>query len=209
MKAGHMNFNITIVICNPSPIKGVASELGVSAVDAELSATVAKNVAKTVRLVCVKFEQTLVTDGEASQVVGRPTEGQRKNVAVVNCLGKFKNGIEDIVRPGIHVVVDEALLDVDKLVKSAVSPLMLSIADAVEAIILTLHNEDFSAEEAGSGDADKNCSLYMKELQGFLSRVSADFLADFICKEQGQESGFYRCSSFNVLKFSPKHVLGF
>ena len=83
---------------NPSPIKGVASELGVSAVDAELSATVAKNVAKTVRLVCVKFEQTLVTDGEASQVVGRPTEGQRKNVAVVNCLSKFKSGIEDIVR---------------------------------------------------------------------------------------------------------------
>ena len=152
--------------------------------DAELSTTVAKNVAKTVRLVCVKFEQTLVTDGEASQVVGRPTEGQRKNVAVVNCLSKFKSGIEDIVRPGTHAAVDEALLDVEKLIRSAVSPLMLSIADAVEAIILTLHNEDYSAEEAGGGEADKNCSLYMKELQGFLSRVSADFLADFVCKEQ-------------------------
>ena len=81
----------------------------------------------------------------------------------------------------------KALEDVVKLIKSAVSPLMLSIADAVEAVILTLHNEDFSAEEASSGDAGKNCSLYMKELQGFLSRVSADFLADFICKAQGQQ----------------------
>ena len=84
----------------------MASELGVSAVDGELSATVAKNVAKTVRLVCVKFEQTLVTDGEASQVVGRPTDGQKKNVAVVNCLSKFKSGLEDIVRPGTYAVID-------------------------------------------------------------------------------------------------------
>lgn len=161
--------------------KGVASELNVSSVDAELSATVAKNVAKTVRLVCVKFEQILVTDGEASQVVGRPTDGQKKNVAVVNSLGKFKDGIEDIVR-GESQAVTEALQDVHRLIMSAVSPLLLSIGDSVEAVVLTMHGEDFSAEDID--DDAKNCSLYMKELQGFLSRVSVDFLSEFSCRRE-------------------------
>ena len=49
--------------------KGISSELNVStAVDARLCLTVAKNIAKTVRLMCVKCENVLVTDGEASQV---------------------------------------------------------------------------------------------------------------------------------------------
>ena len=60
--------------------KGVSSEVGVAAaVDARLAAAVCRNVAKTVRLTCVKGEQMLVTDGEASQVVGYPTEGQVRN----------------------------------------------------------------------------------------------------------------------------------
>lgn len=44
--------------------KGVSSELNVSLVDPQLSLTVAKNVAKTVRLMVVKCEQALCTDGE-------------------------------------------------------------------------------------------------------------------------------------------------
>ena len=183
--------------------KGVASELNVSSIDADLSATVAKNVAKTVRLVCVKFEQILVTDGEASQVVGRPTDGQKKNVAVVNMLSKFKDGIEDIVRPGANAAVDEALHDVDKLVRSALSPLLLSIADSIEAIILTMHNEDFSAEEEGDGSAAQNCSLYMKELQGFLSRVNADYLSGFACRPQFLSS----CTSPLAVKCLEQFVL--
>jgi hypothetical protein len=46
------------------------SELSVSLVDVSLSCTVARNISKTVRLFCLKCEQMIVTDGEATQVIG-------------------------------------------------------------------------------------------------------------------------------------------
>lgn len=168
--------------------KGVSSELTVSLIDVQLSITVARNVAKTVQLMCVKCEQIVVTDGEASQVVGYPTQGQKQNVQVVNCLCKFRTGMEEILKTlPIHetgaIAISEALADVDRQVSGAISPLLSSIQDAVEAILLTLHKEDFSAEEAGDpSNSASSCSLYMKELQGFLSRVSQDFLKEFLCQ---------------------------
>ena len=167
--------------------KGVSSELTVSMIDIQLSITVAKNVAKTVQLMCVKCEQIVVTDGEASQVVGYPTQGQKQNVQVVNCLCKFRTGMEEDILKTIPIhetgslAIVEALSHVDRQVSAAISPLLSSIQDAVEAILLTLHKEDFSADEAAA-DAT-TCSLYMKELQGFLSRISEDFLKEFICQE--------------------------
>jgi len=74
------------------------------------------------------------------------------------------------------LAVAEALQDVDRLTRSGIAPLLNSVEDAVEAIIATVHNEDFSGDTA---DAGAGCSPYMRELQGFVSRVAADFLRDF------------------------------
>ncbi len=180
--------------------KGVSSELGVAAaVDPGLVATVCRNVAKTVRLTCVKCEQILVTDGEASQVIGYPTEGQRRNVAIVNCLTRFRAGVEKIVAESAAAVgaegaacIAEALGDVDKQVRNGIDPLLNSIEDAVESIVLTMHKEDFGGDDASGGpttdDEDatassSSCSPYMRELQTFVSRVSADFLQEFACRD--------------------------
>lgn len=175
-------------------LKGIASELNIALVDAQLCHTVCKNVAKTIQLTCVKCEGILVTDGEASQVIGYPTEGQKKNVNIVNCLYELKQGMETILstialdEKSVQVI-KQALLDVNKQAKAAVEPLMTSISDAIEAIILTIHNEDFSGsvddqpKEAAAGSTATPCSLYMKELQGFLARVSADYLQAFECHE--------------------------
>ena len=116
---------------------------------------------------------------------------QKKNVAIVNCLSKFRSGVEEIltgVDPNVEANISESLSEVDKQVKNAINPLLSSIQDAVEAIVLTIHKEDFSADEAIGQDAlpeaNKNaCSLYMKELQGFISRVAVDFLQDFLCQD--------------------------
>ena len=131
--------------------KGIASELNVSRVDPNLSRTVSKNVAKTVKLMCVKCEGILSTDGEASQVVGYATEGQKRNVAIVNCLTKFREGIVDILQSESNTlgaesisIINESLEDVDKLVRNAISPLLSSVQDAVEAILLTIHNGKFN-----------------------------------------------------------------
>ncbi|KAB1276598.1 Conserved oligomeric Golgi complex subunit 5, partial [Camelus dromedarius] len=114
---------------------------------------------------CVEFLQ-LSTQGDASQVIGPLTEGQRRNVAVVNSLYKLHQS----VTKGIHA-----------LMGSAVQPLLTSVGDAVEAIIITMHQEDFSGSLPSSGKPDVPCSLYMKELQGFIARVMSDYFKHFEC----------------------------
>nr|XP_012421892.1 PREDICTED: conserved oligomeric Golgi complex subunit 5 isoform X1 [Odobenus rosmarus divergens] len=147
-------------------IKTIASELNVAAVDADLTLAVSKNVAKTVQLYGVKSEQLLSTQGDASQVIGPLTEGQRRNVAVVNSLYKLYQSVTKT----IHA-----------LMGSAVQPLLTSVGDAIEAIIITMHQEDFSGSLSSSGKPDGPCSLYMKELQGFIARVMSDYFKHFEC----------------------------
>nr|AAC69276.1 putative 13 S Golgi transport complex 90kD subunit brain-specific isoform [Homo sapiens] len=147
-------------------IKTIASELNVAAVDTNLTLAVSKNVAKTIQLYSVKSEQLLPTQGDASQVIGPLTEGQRRNVAVVNSLYKLHQS----VTKAIHA-----------LMENAVQPLLTSVGDAIEAIIITMHQEDFSGSLSSSGKPDVPCSLYMKELQGFIARVMSDYFKHFEC----------------------------
>uniref|UniRef100_A0A8C3G4K6 Conserved oligomeric Golgi complex subunit 5 n=1 Tax=Cyclopterus lumpus TaxID=8103 RepID=A0A8C3G4K6_CYCLU len=151
-----------------SIIKTVSSELNVASVDPKLSLAVSKNAAKTVQLFCVKSEQLLCTQGEASQVIGPLTEGQRRNVTVVNSLYRLQQAIV--------------------LMSSAVQPLLQSVSDSIEAIIITLHQEDFSGPLSCPGKPDVPCSLYMKELQGFISRVRTDYFRHFQCVDFIYES---------------------
>ncbi|XP_018424525.1 PREDICTED: conserved oligomeric Golgi complex subunit 5 isoform X2 [Nanorana parkeri] len=156
----------------PSPdeldsiIKTIASELNVAAVDPNLGIAVSRNVAKTIQLYGVKSEQLLSTQGEASQVIGPLTEGQRRNVAVVNSLYRLHQSVHKVV---------------DNLMGNAVQPLLNSVNDSVEAIIITMHQEDFSGNLLNSGKPDIPCSLYMKELQGFITRVMSDYFRHFEC----------------------------
>ncbi|XP_068829171.1 conserved oligomeric Golgi complex subunit 5 isoform X2 [Capricornis sumatraensis] len=149
-------------------IKTIASELNVAAVDSNLTLAVSKNVAKTIQLYGVKSEQLLSTQGDASQVIGPLTEGQRRNVAVVNSLYK------------LHQSVTKAIC---VLMGNAVQPLLTSVGDAIEAIIITMHQEDFSGSLPSSGKPDVPCSLYMKELQGFIVRVMSDYFKHFECSD--------------------------
>ncbi|XP_062338833.1 conserved oligomeric Golgi complex subunit 5 isoform X1 [Osmerus eperlanus] len=169
-----------------SIIKTVSSELNVAAVDPSLSLAVAKNAAKTVQLFCVKSEQLLCTQGDASQVIGPLTEGQRRNVAVVNSLYRLQQAISKVISGlGLYPVAAEQALTaslegVQALMTSAMQPLLQSVSDSVEAIIITMHQEDFSGSLSSQRN-DVPCSLYMKELQGFIARVMADYFRHFLC----------------------------
>uniref|UniRef100_A0A668AP40 Conserved oligomeric Golgi complex subunit 5 n=1 Tax=Myripristis murdjan TaxID=586833 RepID=A0A668AP40_9TELE len=155
-----------------SIIKTISSELNVASVDPNLTLAVAKNAAKTVQLFCVKSEQLLCTQGDASQVIGPLTEGQRRNVAVVNSLFRLQQAVSKVeIKP-----------------RNAVQPLLQSVGDSIEAIIITLHQEDFSGPLSSPDKPDVPCSLYMKELQGFISRVMADYFRHFQCVDFIYES---------------------
>ncbi|XP_066198532.1 conserved oligomeric Golgi complex subunit 5 isoform X2 [Saccopteryx leptura] len=168
-------------------IKTIASELNVAAVDANLTLAVSRNVAKTIQLYGVKSEQLLSTQGDASQVIGPLTEGQRRNVAVVNSLFKLHQSVTKVVSgqssfpPAAEQTITSALKMIHVLMGNAVQPLLTSVGDAIEAIIITMHQEDFSGLLPSSGKPQVPCSLYMKELQGFIARVMSDYFKHFEC----------------------------
>uniref|UniRef100_A0A8C2ALT1 Conserved oligomeric Golgi complex subunit 5 n=1 Tax=Cyprinus carpio TaxID=7962 RepID=A0A8C2ALT1_CYPCA len=153
-----------------SIIKTIASELNVASVDSGLTIAVAKNAAKTVQLFCVKSEQLLCTQGDASQVIGPLTEGQRRNIAVVNSLFRLQQAVAKVRTPSVQA-----------LMSSAVQPLLNSVTDSVEAILITMHQEDFSGPLPAGGRPDVPCSLYMRELQGFIARVMNDYFRPLQC----------------------------
>ncbi|XP_071486202.1 conserved oligomeric Golgi complex subunit 5-like [Diadema antillarum] len=169
--------------------KTVQSELSVASVGAGLSVLVAKNVSKTVTLYVNKCEQLLCTDGEASQVIAPPTAGQTKNAAVVNSLYQFHQAISRVTQalgsyPENAInVIETSLQNVVAMMSAAIQPLLTSIGDSVEAIILTMHNEDFKTAPVPKDSPDAPCSLYMRELQGFLARVQASYLSQFNCTD--------------------------
>ncbi|KAM9824237.1 conserved oligomeric Golgi complex subunit 5 isoform 3-T3 [Neosynchiropus ocellatus] len=177
-----------------SIIKTISSELNVAAIDPNLALAVAKNAAKTVQLFCVKSEQLLCTQGDASQVIGPLTEGQRRNIAVVNSLYRLQQAVAKVVSglsatpPAAAEALSSSLEAVQVLMSNAVQPLLQSVSDSIEAIIITLHQEDFSGQVSSPDKPDVPCSLYMKELQGFISRVMSDYFRHFQCVDFIYES---------------------
>uniref|UniRef100_A0A674AY20 Conserved oligomeric Golgi complex subunit 5 n=1 Tax=Salmo trutta TaxID=8032 RepID=A0A674AY20_SALTR len=186
-----------------SIIKTITSELNVASVDTSLTLAVAKNAAKTVQLFCVKSEQLLSTQGDASQVIGPLTEGQRRNMAVVNSLYRLHQAVAKVRQTLVssHTA----------LMASAVQPLLLSVSDSIEAIIITMHQEDFSGTMSTPGKPDVPCSLYMRELQGFVGRVMADYFRHFQCVDfiyDNTESIAQRCITLFIRHASLLRPLG-
>jgi hypothetical protein len=73
------------------------------------------------------------------------------NVSIANLLqylnghvGRVMANMKTSLSPDAANIVQESLSHTDKLIQSIVTPLLASISDAIEAIILTIHNEDYS-----------------------------------------------------------------
>uniref|UniRef100_A0A8C7GAQ1 Conserved oligomeric Golgi complex subunit 5 n=1 Tax=Oncorhynchus kisutch TaxID=8019 RepID=A0A8C7GAQ1_ONCKI len=196
-----------------SIIKTITSELNVASVDTSLTLAVAKNAAKTVQLFCVKSEQLLSTQGDASQVIGPLTEGQRRNMAVVNSLYRLHQAVAKVThtRSYTHNTFHLSKTTIQALMASAVQPLLLSVSDSIEAIIITMHQEDFSGSMSTPGKPDVPCSLYMRELQGFVGRVMADYFRHFQCVDfiyDNTESIAQRCITLFIRHASLLRPLG-
>uniref|UniRef100_A0A674ET92 Conserved oligomeric Golgi complex subunit 5 n=1 Tax=Salmo trutta TaxID=8032 RepID=A0A674ET92_SALTR len=193
-----------------SIIKTITSELNVASVDTSLTLAVVKNAAKTVQLFCVKSEQLLSTQGDASQVIGPLTEGQRRNIAVVNSLYRLYQAVAKVIS-GLGSCPLAAEHALTALMASAVQPLLLSVSDSIEAIIITMHQEYFSGSMSTPGKPDVPCSLYMRELQGFVGRVMADYFRHFQCVDfiyDNTESIAQRCITLFIRHASLLRPLG-
>lgn len=168
-----------------SLIRTVTNELSVSLVDDGLSTVVARNVGKAIRLFCLKCEQGLLVGGEASQVIDSPTTVQQTNVSLANLLYYLSSQVTRVIAnlsglpPEGNSVISVALKEVDVLTKNILSPLLASISDAIESIILTMHDDAEFRDLSSPIGKEINCSLYMRELQGFILRSVNTFLMPY------------------------------
>jgi hypothetical protein len=165
----------------------MSSELSIAMVESRLLTSVTRNICKAVSLFCVKCEGCV--DSEASQVIGQPTTAQLQNVGIVNMLAVFGDGLANLCNDQMNTLgqhrVNTLIVagqEVERQMVGATEPLLSSVGDSVEAILLTVHKEDFSLEVDTNNPAPA-CSLYMKELQAFLERIARDFLSTFTCKQ--------------------------
>uniref|UniRef100_UPI00359007C5 conserved oligomeric Golgi complex subunit 5 n=1 Tax=Myxine glutinosa TaxID=7769 RepID=UPI00359007C5 len=163
----------------------ISSELSVALVDPGLALAVARNVSKSLQYYATKAEQLLSTEPDASQVIGPPTECQRRNVTVVNSLyhlhgavSKVLSDLSDLPSSAQECIV-EALEALIQLMAMALHPQLRSVVDSVEAILFTMHQEEFSCSSA---TREPPCSGYMRELQNFVSRSTADYFSQFACR---------------------------
>jgi len=204
-----------------SLLRTVLDELTVSMVELHLNKVVASNVANTIKLFCTKCEQQVMTGSDSTQFIGtqkptfipsvfiiRPsnfleaaTTGQLLNASLVDLLQYFfqqtKRRVGNIngLSTEASSIIFDALESCSSLAVAIIMPVITAIESAVEAILLTMHNEDFSQyvfdftilvifnliffRNDDTNKSEAPCSLYVKELQGFLSRVSNQYLALF------------------------------
>ncbi|NWQ79593.1 COG5 protein, partial [Columbina picui] len=163
-----------------SIIKTIASELNVAAVDPDLSLAVAKNVAKTIQLYGVKSEQLLSTQGDASQVIGPLTEGQRRNVAVVNSLYRLHQSVLKVItnQSSFPAAAEQTVTTALKVIEC---PYTAGVGLSFDLSVTLQMSTYFPRSLSSSGKPDVPCSLYMKELQGFIARVMSDYFRHFEC----------------------------
>lgn len=165
-------------------IKTIFSELNAANINSTLSQIIAKNVAKTVQLFTVKCEQLITTDGDAIQVISPPTPSQILNTTIVNILYLFHKELSEMLNrytmfPAETVkIIENSSESIKTYMRNAVKPILTSVNNSIEAIISTMHKEDFSSSVAG-GQSGEACSLYMKELQSFISRAQNDYFSEF------------------------------
>ncbi|XP_011631071.1 conserved oligomeric Golgi complex subunit 5 isoform X2 [Pogonomyrmex barbatus] len=167
-------------------IRMITNELSVSLVDDGLSTVVSRNVGKAIRLFCLKCEQSVVTGGEASQVIDSPTTGQQTNITLANLLHYLSNQTNRVIANltgGLSsegsVVITTALKETDELTRNLLAPLLISISDAIESIILTMHDDPEFRDTSSPLGKEIGCSLYMRELQGFILRSVNTFLLPY------------------------------
>jgi hypothetical protein len=168
-------------------IKVMINELSVSTVSEFLVNKVARNIAKAIQLFAAKCEQSICTDSEGSQVVSAPTPAQLRNISAINILYNFCSMINKMLLEQQNLSstatsrITDALQCVHSLMNTAIHPFLNSVADCIEAILVTMHNEDFT--QSASSRSESQSSLYMKELQEFIFRIQKDYFTEFQCKD--------------------------
>ena len=109
----------------------------------------AKNVGKTINLFVVKCEQLTSVDGNSTQVIGALTHSQRLNATIVDRLNAFRIKINNLLATSNCPIeclklIEQSMSCIENLMINTINPIINSVMDAIEAILLTMHSENYS-----------------------------------------------------------------
>ncbi|XP_022671162.1 conserved oligomeric Golgi complex subunit 5-like isoform X2 [Varroa destructor] len=153
--------------------------------DVQLLRKVSRNVAQTVVQLASRSEQTVISAEvpEAIQVIGPANLTQKNNGMALQLLHIFSVQVSSFLASlncdaTAVSVMASSLKQIDATISSCLSPLFGAVGGAIEAILLTMHEEKYDQPATSSGK-EVQCSLYMRELNGFLQRVLTEYLTLF------------------------------
>ncbi|KAL1482905.1 hypothetical protein MTO96_033491 [Rhipicephalus appendiculatus] len=170
-------------------LRAISSELRVASVDSRLCRMVAKNVAQAVHQLAARCEQLAALEGsDALQVNGPATTAQQCNASLLHLLHLFQTQMDTLLSGNAVESPEAASISVETVIQSIVQPLLYAVSQSVEAIILTMHEEDFctpAVDPVTQGLRDlasralellvRHASLVRPLAEGGKMRLAADF----------------------------------
>jgi len=176
-------------------LKFLASELELVGFDPNLQKAVAKNVSKSVSLFCVNTENLIVSDMNAYQISeqGNLTHSQISNIELCNTLYLLYDGVWKLIENKSNDVIEaiyDSLTNAQKLIASIVEPLLASMADYLESILLKVHQEDYAISHVASRmmDApDMQCSPFLSEFRDKVQVLQNSFISAFNCGSERKD----------------------
>ncbi|KAG5451960.1 Conserved oligomeric Golgi complex subunit [Clonorchis sinensis] len=174
-------------------VQSAGNELAYATVHYDLLCKVSRNISKMVALFATKVESLVAVGPDANQVMNPQTISQQNNINLVNLLCSFGTQLgwtctrrlrnlpvmqsarsEHITSP-LEAIFATLETRLNSMCISILQPLLQSISDVIEELMSTMHGEDFVCCQ--DEDVKPSCSLYMKQLQDFVSRARKQYLS--------------------------------
>lgn len=160
-------------------VRAISNALSVALGDKQLSLALATSVAKCIKQMSTEAEQRICMDADAGQVIEAPTSSQTRNAALSNILFYFSKKINRVIMNMLTILSAESINIIQESLKDiscvgVLQPFCVSIKSAIDLILGSMHSEP----EPIKVDVTTitSCSLYMRELQQFLSRCRNIYL---------------------------------
>ncbi|XP_030383050.1 conserved oligomeric Golgi complex subunit 5 [Scaptodrosophila lebanonensis] len=158
-------------------IRVASTELSAALIDARLTNSIANVFIACGKELCTKLEAQIKLGADSKQVVDLPNLQQQQNTQLANVLYYYKDSVRRMLTdleiqfekaPGsAKQNIAKSLEQADLLISTILQQIMESIITAISIIILSMHREPGLNTERLSTTGP---SMYMKELQEFVSR---------------------------------------
>ncbi|KAH8412996.1 hypothetical protein KR009_007361 [Drosophila setifemur] len=177
-------------------IRVASTELSAALIDTRLTNAIASVFTACGKELCTKLEAQIKLGADSKQVVDLPNLQQQQNTQLANVLFYYKDSVRRMLgdlkvqfekTPGTaRESIARSLEQADLLIGTILQQIMESIVTTISIIILSMHREPgLNTDRLSTTGA----SMYMKELQEFISRSWSHHIALFDDKQMTTKCG--------------------